>query len=483
MKDTPNILLVVFDTARADVFEPYGAAHGQTPAVSQLASTGLAHQSCFSTACWTVPAHVSLFAGLLPRSAGFGHEARVSRPATFVPPMHAIEDRLLPTVLRKHGYEAAGVSANLWISPHSGFDTGFDRFEHVPTQRSKRIGATGWKERAKWYLEALRADVDDGAAVIEAMLDDWLTRRGRRPFFWFVNLIECHSPYLPPRPYSPLGPLGRLRAAAEARKHLTLAGIWRACVSDFDVPPEALDRMRRLYVASIRQLDDWLARLMETLDRAHLMSETEIIVTSDHGENFGEGGLLGHAFSLDDRLLRVPFVAAGPLPPPALSPMSLANIPRWISEAAGIDDHPFREPDATPGVAVAQFDAPGTPGSTEVNNALRAWRLEGRRAQRATDVMSTSFTCATDGTLKLVRVRGTELLYDLTKDPLEQAPLDLRLGFDRPDDRLSKLRSALDRAEDHQRPAPGAAPAGSGAEARPEESDELEAQLKLLGYM
>ena len=83
-----------------------------------------------------------------------------------------------------------------------------------------------------------------------------------------MNLVECHSPYLPPWPYNDLGPIDRLRAAEEARRHLTLSGIWKACAGNFDVPPGALERMRHLYARSVRLMDDWLRDLLAELDGA-----------------------------------------------------------------------------------------------------------------------------------------------------------------------------------------------------------------------
>ena len=65
-----------------------------------------------------------------------------------------------------------------------------------------------------------------------------------------------------------------------------------------------------------------------------------MIVTSDHGENFGEGGLIGHAFSLDQRLTRVPLVLAGPGAGDAQAPISLAELPLLIAEATGVDPVP-----------------------------------------------------------------------------------------------------------------------------------------------
>ena len=53
----PNVLCVVFDTARADALEPYGAGAGSSPAVAQLASSGIALHDVYATASWTLPSH------------------------------------------------------------------------------------------------------------------------------------------------------------------------------------------------------------------------------------------------------------------------------------------------------------------------------------------------------------------------------------------------------------------------------------------
>src|SRR3712207_7990899 len=57
-------------------------------------------------------------------------------------------------------------------------------------------------------------------------------------------------------------------------------------------------------------MDDWLGRVLEALDAKGALDDTLVILTSDHGENFGEGELICHAYSLDDRLIHVPFIAA-----------------------------------------------------------------------------------------------------------------------------------------------------------------------------
>ena len=488
----PNILLVVFDTARADAFDPYGAPPGTTPSVAQLASRGAIHTQLFSSGCWTVPAHASMFSGLLPRTAGLGHRGS-GTPGQFQVGLRALEDRLLPHVLRRNGYETKGLSANPWVSSATGFDTGFDEFTFVRSRRPVYGYDGELSADLRWYLQALRARIDDGAEEIERTLERWVAEPRRRPFFWFVNLIECHSPYLPPRPYCDLGVLKRLLATRDAKVYLSLGNIWRCNVASLNIPDAALRRMRRLYKGAIRQMDGWLARVLDALDRKGLLDETQVVVTSDHGENLGEAGKFGHSFSLDDRLLRLPFVTAGPAPLTIPAPAGIGSIPGWLMAVSGVDEHPYRgvgdneaarsEAEGTGGVAVAQFDAPGITGHPRIAEAIETWKLSGPVAAHASRALCESFSCATDGTLKLLRFDSRDELVDLAADPLEAHPIRIGAAEQaRFGERLAPLRAALDQAQREEQ-GPMSEYSDGQEPSSPNETAELEARMRLLGYL
>lgn len=478
----PNVLCVVLDTARADALEPYGAPAGSTPAIHQLASTGVTAPSMYAAASWTLPSHASMFTGLLPRATGMG--LTEASPADANARMHALSDRVLPEVLRRAGYRTGGVTTNLWVSERTGFAVGFDDFVEINTGRQGKIRNPSLRARLRWAREIARGEVDDGAAEAERVLRSWTDSiEPGEPFFWFVNLIECHSPYLPPRPYNDLSLAGRLRAGTEARRHLTLEAIWQACVGQFDVPDEALERMRHLYTRSIRYMDDWLARIVGALDERGALEDTIVIVTSDHGENFGEGGLLAHCFSLDDRLIHVPFVVTGPHEEVDLTGItSLARLPQLIARLTGVEDHPWNGglPDD---LALAQLDPPVLAADPRATEIARDWELDEKGFERLT----TPFVCATDGNRKLVRRKGQDLLYDLDADPLELDPRDvLREPPEAAEaDAVERLRRALDHpamATAGLEPAPtGARP--EHAAASPEETEDLEERMRLLGYL
>lgn len=474
-----NVLLIVFDTARADRFEPYGSTAGSTPAVAQLAAEGTAHPLAFAPSSWTVPSHVSLFTGLLPGRAGL-HLIEQTHDG-FRQALDHFRDRSLPSVLSRHGYRTVGISANGWVNGPTGFDIGFDQFEYVASHRHVRLGG-GWRARTRWAYQALQARLDDGAARIEALVADAV--RGRRPFFCFVNLVECHSPYLPPRPYNPLGRRDRMRAAADANRYCTLDAFWNIALGVSPPPPaDVIERMQALYDGSIAQLDAWLARVLDALDRAGLRPDTQVVVTSDHGENLGEAGLTGHNFSLDDRLIRVPFVTSGPLHLRTPRAVSLVDVPTLLGDALGIDGHPWDPVSPDRDIAVAQFVAPVRAGEPGVEEGLQRWDLDPAARKK----LLRSFECATDGRTKVFRDEDGETVVDLATDPLELAPDPLQpapgpLQPPAGGGVVTRLRQALDEADRTTlTDVPWSAPVAASMPT--ERHGALADQMRLLGYL
>ncbi|HEY2772083.1 MAG TPA: sulfatase-like hydrolase/transferase [Solirubrobacteraceae bacterium] len=472
----PNVLLVVLDTARRDVIEPYGAPDGSTPAIAELARRGSALPSAYATASWTLPSHASMFTGLLPSALRLGQPPN-GTPQAARPALERVSHRLLPEVLRRAGYATCGWSTNVWASPLSGFDLGFDSHEFISaasTRRIEALTATGLRGQVAWALEGLRGREDDGAAVVGRQLRASIGAWSERPTFWFANLSECHSPYLPPRPWNQLDARGRVVSALEARKHLNFESICLSAAGSYRVPDEALARMRRLQQNAASYLDHWLSDVLGALDRRGILDQTLVIVTSDHGENFGEDGLLAHGFSVDERLIHVPLVMAGPGAIAAERPFSLAELPRLVAAAAGLEDHPWASPQLPAGVVVAEYDAMAGPDDPRIQDFAKKWDLSDDSVSR----LCASYRCATDGHHKLVVRNRQELVFDLVTDPGETKPLAPSTA----NGSLGALRAALEQTE------PSTAPAGAGAPpAAPQGSEEelaaIERQMKLLGYM
>lgn len=472
----PNVLLVVFDALRRDGTEPYGAPSGTTPAIADLAALGSAFPNAYANASWTLPSHASMFTGLLPRQLGLGQPPDGS-PDSARALLQRVADRLLAKVLRDAGYATYGFSTNPWASQHAGFDIGFDSFSFVSSDRTDHMNglvAHGPRAQAAWALQGLRARSDDGAAEVGSLLRAAIERWSGRPTFWFVNLCECHSPYLPPQPWNDLSALDRIRAALDAKRHLSFESICLYAAGHRQVPVEAFERMRHLYRRAAAYLDQWLADVLAALDRKGILDETLVIVTSDHGENFGEAGLIAHGFSVDERLIQVPLVMRGPGALSTEEPFTLAQLPETIADAAGLQEHPWRPSQLPTGVAVAQYDPMAPATDRRMREFAQRWELD----NAAIDRLTARFTCATDGARKLVLRNDEELLYDLRHDPDETSPLDPRTV----NGAFAALRVALKhpsvtatlRVGEQASPPPPA----SDAELRA-----LEQQMKLLGYM
>ena len=472
--ERPNVILLVVDALRADEVEGYGAPAGASPTLGQLGRSGAAIQEVRTTASWTLPAHVAMFTGRFARSLGLG-QAPNQVPQGAAPVVREERPRLLAEVLRQAGYQTRGVTGNGWAGSPSGFSTGFDQFIDLKRGRQGKLGGS-LTHRLGWALEGVRARVDDGASEAEKILRQWIGERAGRPFFWFVNLVECHSPYLPPKPYAPASPFTRARAADEAFRYLTFEAILLACLGKHTVPPGAIERMRHLYRAALRYLDDWLARVLDALSEAGALEDTLIIVCSDHGENFGVRGLMGHGMSLDERLLMVPFVVSGPGASAFHGLRSLAELPSRIATAVQLEDHPW--PDGLAGgLAVAQWDP------FELTDERRAklvedWNLDSEQVGRLTSPL----TCAVAGRWKLVRGASPEdeSLYDLEEDPLELAPVR---GPEALEARAGESLIALRQAVNHTAVQASATPSPPADSASPDEVAEIERRMRLMGYM
>jgi arylsulfatase A-like enzyme len=322
--DRPNLVLAVVDTARADVLSPE-----RLPGVRHIAAEGTMFRRAISAAPWTLPAHGSLFSGLLPFEHGLTGDVAVvdGRPRSVGHVIESLADRWLSSALMRAGYRTFGASANPWIAAAMGWGSGFERFVDVWNERSPRFqvgSAPRKRSRTAWLPEPLARRVrsayrvtravlgteDSGAARSISAFRQWLgTSRPRAPYFAFFNFMEAHAPYLPPRAFGSRSLPGRA-AASRLNSRLTNEFVVRFNVGLEDLPEHDLSLLRDLYGGEVEYLDVRLANLAEEVGLAN--GDTVLVVVGDHGEHLGERHLLGHQASLSDRLLWVPLMVAGP---------------------------------------------------------------------------------------------------------------------------------------------------------------------------
>jgi arylsulfatase A-like enzyme len=358
MVDRPNVLIVVLDTVRRDVVSPY-AADGVTPRLAAFAEDALVFDNAISTSDWTLPAHASILTGQLPSRHGVnyntGHRALRGRPS-------------MAKRMRDAGYRTIGLTNNPWFSALTSLDEGFDHFNWVrsgeggpfvpvnflkfrlfdnfgrapPTFRKRVVSAMEWIVRGRY---------DDGARATSRELLS-AVGNGDRPWFAMVNLMEAHGPFVPPHPYR------TNFAGGETLWDLVSINQDAFNYHFGQVPMTGADfrTLFALYRAEVAYLDQVLGELLAALARRGLTDDTLVIVTSDHGENFGEHGLMEHRWCVYDSLVHVPLVVKLPAGhedkaegADTTGPVQLCDLYPTVASFAGVD---LGEEDGVQGVDV-----------------------------------------------------------------------------------------------------------------------------------
>ena len=402
----PNVVIVLLDAVRADHLPVYGYPRDTAPFLTSLAARGVVFDRAYSSSGWTSPATASLFTSLHPFQHGVIWNVRRLRESRFRFSRVPEEVETIAEALKKAGYATFAVSDNPSASALGGFEAGFDRFESASD-----ASATAVNHRVKQW----RADLVGG-----------------RPYFLYLHYMDAHEPYLPQ---------GRA----------------------FDAfMKDGLPNPRRDFVAAydseIRLLDSKVQGLFGSLG---WNEHTIIIVTSDHGEGFHDHGLVGHANSLYDELMRVPLIVysgGGGFPPGRVSvPVGHVDVLPTLRELAGLPPDPRNVGwSLVPLLGGGRWDRGERP--------LLAHLVEFDEKHEVRAVVL--------GRYKLVERRpGRAELFDLEADPAER--LDLA---GRHPEMVARLRDAYDRAE------AGATRYGQHAREAQLTPEAVE-QLRALGYV
>ena len=323
----PNVLLVVLDTVAASHLGSYGYERETSPRLDQLASDGALFEQHYSAAPWTLPSHASIFTGLHTNTHGTGWEKpRLADGVASVGTVAHNDFQTLSEELSLLGYDTCGVSEKAWLSTESGLTQGFESYWDysnplfIETFFLRRL-FDRYRHKIGW---AVPDPIDKGGArVVEralAWIDGDKARDDDRPFFLFMNLNEAHDPYEPPEEYwSKFLPEG---VAVEDTSPPTLRSdvlLHREVLQGIsEISPTEMELYQSLYDAEIFYQDILLGRLFDGLTELGMMDDTIVIVTADHGEEFGEiEDRVGHQLSLSDRLLHVPLIVRYPALVPA----------------------------------------------------------------------------------------------------------------------------------------------------------------------
>ncbi len=405
----PNVLLIVMDTVRARNLSLYGYARKTTPNLERLAQTGVRFDAAIATAPWTLPSHAGMFTGRLP------HELS----ADFRTPLDATYPTLAE-VLARRGWQTAGFVANTYYcNAEQGLARGFAHYEDyqvsfsefvLSASLSRKLLNQDWLRRAVGYYDVIgRKSAED---INRAFLD-WLPPQTAHPFFAFLNYFDAHEPCLPPTPHdTQFG--ARIRPGDFRRTNL-LRTTWRLQREQATTQQNQADI--DCYDGSIAYLDQQIGRLLQELERRGVLRDTLVIVTSDHGEAFGESYHYGHIKSTYMTQLHVPLVMSLPAGIPGgqivAQSVSLRDLPATVLDLLGL-----AEANSFPGESLARHWQP--PAEQELAAATSAINIAPIVSpQTAPDKKAIIQSLVANRFHYIENPDGRKELYDLHADPNE----------------------------------------------------------------
>lgn len=338
----PNIIFIVMDTVGAKHMSLYGYPRRTTPNLDRIAAECAVYDRCFAPSCWTIPSHASMFTGLYPSQHG-AHEANFF--------LNSNRQHMV-SVLKMAGYNTFGIVCNGLVSSESGLCRDFDKLKvfggrgFAPLQdkfaRSKGKAADGLlprvtkvlttKERIleiiKYFYETrnYQQGFQDLLKLVKYKLNQYINpspfhkssnytvttvnlfneilkehynSKNGAPYFFFLNFIEAHEIYKPP-----------VRTRHFSRYYDRQSHRVYRFYKQSNSKLSAL--YNNLYDDEIYFLDQMMSKLWNIITQFPDFDNTVVIVTSDHGEHFGEKGLYGHSLSLYNELIWVPLMIKFP---------------------------------------------------------------------------------------------------------------------------------------------------------------------------
>lgn len=352
-----NVLLITIDTLRWDLGYA-GNPRRISPHLDRLAARSIVFEHAYALASYTSKSLAPMLIGKYGSEThrGWAHFN-----------LYGPEDTFVAQRLQRAGVRTVSVQAHWYFKENTGLGRGFDVLDLSASPRQLQ-------------------QEGDRSVVSDRVTDAAIAQLGKaentaRRFFAWVHYLDPHAEYV------------------------------KSPAHDFG------DTQRDLYDSEVAFTDEHVGRLLEHLEKQGLLERTIVIVTSDHGEAFGEHGMIRHGFEVWEELVRVPFFVFVPGLPPkrvAVRRGQIDLVPTLL-EIYGVPSPSGEGSDFVSGVSLvpellapAGAELPKRPVFVDMtagpNNADRQAFL--------------------DGDLKLIASGGRPIgLYDLGKDPAEKQSL------------------------------------------------------------
>jgi arylsulfatase A-like enzyme len=296
--DNPNVILIVMDTVRADHLSVHGYPRDTTPNLRKFAEVATIYNRAISSSPFTLPTHASIFTGMSSRSHGANYRNS--------PLGQKLDEKI-----------GMGVVANYAaLGRDYGLDRGFEYYINPrvvpfvgnarPYLLKQRIRNFMAKFASFPQLERKLARASEVNEHVFSLLAGQLT--DNKNFFLFINYMDAHWPYIPPPPFNQLYP--GMVEDFDTNRYRKLA----KQVNDLEVKltTEEYDHLVSQYDGGIAYMDFHIGKLLEELKRTGHYENSLILITSDHGEVFGDRSLLGHGSSVYQDQVLVPLVVKYP---------------------------------------------------------------------------------------------------------------------------------------------------------------------------
>jgi arylsulfatase A-like enzyme len=275
-----NVILITVDCCRRDVFECYGAQSGLAPFINSLQNKSVIFNNAHSVGPYTKAS----FPGLLASSYSMEHGWQQSCAKEWV---------LVSEVLSKNGVATAGFHSNPYLSGYFGWNKGWFVF------------MDSMKDKVTPEYPYLKGD------IINKRIEKWLTFHtgggSYKPFFLWMHYMDIHEPYIPAREF-----IRAINAPIEIDEKEMFTLYKNVLLKRDASDPKKVDVLKRLYQAHVREADGYVEQLFGILRNLKVLDDTVVMITSDHGDEFGEHGSLSHDSTMYSELVNVPLMIYEP---------------------------------------------------------------------------------------------------------------------------------------------------------------------------
>ena len=292
MMQQKNVIYILCDELRADALGCYTEQLRHTPTIDKIAEEGVYFTSCYCNSPVCVPSRMSILTGLYPEDTGVYHNEAA------YPPYHLEETyETIPSVLEKHGYQAAsfgkthlpyGMNVFQTNDGHGGeMHMGLgDQVRNIPHLSPRgafqsNVGST-YPENMDFYPEVI---TENGLR--------WATEQ-EKPYFLRLSYLQPHTPVIVKNGYDKLYSPEEFDGTLKATDRLSVfEQKFAECVGLTTMMEEERKEMKAYYYGQVSWIDSQVKRVLEYLQERQEEDRTILIIGADHGALRGESGGLG----------------------------------------------------------------------------------------------------------------------------------------------------------------------------------------------